>query len=258
MLLSGQYGAVRSVDARMSIPAGVLKKDDIRLQYGLAGGSCMDFTYVFSAIAYFAVRDVTSPNVVFSVDSAKARVSPRDKLIDEAMQATVTFKESGQARDIEATISTDLAQPWLFGVIPKLWTMSPGDVTIQTDDAEIAFSNFVGPWTSHNIAVTPLTRDPGTGQITKRGKTTTQKHWTGGPQWSREVSSDSSGGGGGNGGTIGQKWWTTYRYQLEGFVRKIQNKEEYKGPWVSLDESVRIMEIIDAVYKKAGLPVRGR
>lgn len=82
---------------------------------------------------------------------------------------------------------------------------------------------------------------------------------------------------------VGEEWWTTYRYQLEGFVRKIREVEEetaksknkvpykptgggsdsnsggyvYKGPWVSLDQSVRIMDVIDAVYEKAGLPVRG-
>ncbi|KAI1618439.1 hypothetical protein EDD36DRAFT_31613 [Exophiala viscosa] len=242
ILQSGKYGAIRSVDARFFVPAGVLKKDDIRFQYSLAGGSSMDLTYVFSAASFFAVRDFTDPNVEFTVDSAVPRLNAKDRLVDEAMQATITFKESG--RDVKATVHADLAQPRLFGLIPRLWTLTP-NVTIQTDSAEILFTNFVGPWVGGSITITPLTRDASTGQITKRGKATTQKVFTGGDQWDREE----------NGGNA-QPWWTTYRYQLEAFVRQI--KGGYEGPWVSLDESVKVMEIIDAVYEKAGLPIRGR
>ncbi|KIV84916.1 hypothetical protein PV11_00665 [Exophiala sideris] len=249
ILQSGKCGAIRSVNARMVVPAGVLKKDDIRFQYSLAGGSCMDLTYVFSAVSFFAVRDITDPNVKFTVDAATPRLNVKDKLVDEAMQATITFKEAESNHNVTATVHADLAQPWLFGLIPQIWAGSP-DVTIQTDSAEISFSNFVGPWAGHNIAITSLTRDA-TGKIKSRGKTTNQKAFTGGDQWSKEE----------NGGNA-QEWWTTYRYQLEAFVRQIRgneaSKEGYKGPWVSLDESVRVLEIIDKVYEKAGLPLRGR
>jgi len=204
----------------------------------------MDLTYVFSAASFFAVRDFTDPNVKFTVESATPRLNAKDKLIDEAMQATITFKGAGSNHDVKATVHADLAQPRLFGFIPKIWTITP-NVTIQTDSAEILFTNFVGPWVGGSITITPLTRDASTGQIKSRGKATVQKVFTGGDQWSREE----------NGGNA-QAWWTTYRYQLEAFVRQI--KGGYKGPWVSLDESVKVMEIIDAVYEKAGLPLRGR
>lgn len=52
----------------------------------------------------------------------------------------------------------------------------------------------------------------------------------------------------------------TVRYQLEAFVDMIRAKESgrtYTGPWMSLEESEKIMHIIDAVYDKAGLPRRG-
>ena len=47
---------------------------------------------------------------------------------------------------------------------------------------------------------------------------------------------------------------------LEAFADAIiaeSQGKDYIGPWVSLDESVKLMELIDDVYRKAKLPVRG-
>ena len=59
---------------------------------------------------------------------------------------------------------------------------------------------------------------------------------------------------------VGEAWWSTYRHQLEAMVSMIKARragEEYAGPWVSMGESIKIMEIVDAVYERAGLPRRG-
>jgi len=55
-------------------------------------------------------------------------------------------------------------------------------------------------------------------------------------------------------GKGGQSYWSTYRYQLEAFVSKLQGKEP--AYWVTGEESINQMKTIDAIYKKAGLPVR--
>ncbi|KAJ4858933.1 oxidoreductase family, NAD-binding rossmann fold domain-containing protein [Trichoderma breve] len=92
---------------------------------------------------------------------------------------------------------------------------------------------FVTPFIGHKIIVTD-----------KSGKKTTESCYTGGPLW----------------GERGEPWWTSYRYQLEGFVDRIKaakNQEKYDGPWVDLDESVKLMEMVDAVYEKSGMPKRG-
>ena len=39
---SGELGATQSIDVKMSIPSFALKDDDIRFNYGLAGGTMMD------------------------------------------------------------------------------------------------------------------------------------------------------------------------------------------------------------------------
>jgi predicted dehydrogenase len=289
MVLSGEYGPVRSVNAAMVLPAGILGQDDIRFQYSLGGGSSMDLTYVYSAAAYFAVRDVASDETEFSVLDAEPRLNKKDKLVDDAMRATILFKESpGNNSSISTSTSTsgggletvtetetktetnavtsaDLSFPKLFGLIPRMWATAM-DVTILCEKAEISFTNFVGPWMNHAIVVTPVTRGD-TGKVTSRAtrQSKTQKCYKGGPLWERERENDGDGHGDDTNDqkVVGEEWWTTYRYQLEGFVRKIRETEsgggyQYKGPFVSLDESVRIMEIIHAVYEKAGLPVRGQ
>jgi predicted dehydrogenase len=61
-----------------------------------------------------------------------------------------------------------------------------------------------------------------------------------------------------NGGKYGPRsemYWTSYRYQLEAFVAKVRGEEP--PHWVDLDESIATMELVDAVYEKAGLPKRG-
>lgn len=76
------------------------------------------------------------------------------------------------------------------------------------------------------------------------GKKYVEKRYTDGPLW----------------GKRGQDWWTTYRYQLEAFVGMVREKEggeKYHGPCVPLEDSVKLMGLIDAVYEKAGMPKRG-
>ncbi|KAL6248914.1 hypothetical protein RBB50_003977 [Rhinocladiella similis] len=301
MLTSGEYGRVVSVSPTMVLPAGVLGPDDIRFKYPLGGGSSMDLTYVYSASCYFADQTPlpapeststssngrTGSSAGFTVLEATPRINASDKLIDDGMKTIISFDGpdagtgssgggSGSGRwEAKAFTTCDLYVPKLFGLIPRLWVPLPS-IKIECDRAEIQFTNFPGPWLNHQIVVTPVTRDAATGKIASRGKKRkAQKCYVGGPVWEHERDEE--------GKVVGEEWWTTYRYQLEGFVRKIREVEEetaksknkvpykptgggsdsnsggyvYKGPWVSLDQSVRIMDVIDAVYEKAGLPVRG-
>ncbi|KAK0863836.1 hypothetical protein LTS02_006394 [Friedmanniomyces endolithicus] len=236
---SGDYGAVQEVRARMAVPAGTMAKDDIRFQYALAGGSCMDLLYVFSATSYFAAPSLYDAKI--DVLSAVPRMNARDGKIDDAMTAdyTITSLSANNGKPVRCHVETDLAVPWLWGVIPPLWEGTI-TVTIELEKATIVFPNFPGPWLSHSITVT----DRGTGKVTKHSA------YTDGPQWLRR----------------GARWWTTYRYQLEAFVdrvravqsgRSLRGAEEMEGlPWVGLEESEAVMALADQVYEKAGLGVR--
>ncbi|KAK3723586.1 hypothetical protein LTR37_001838 [Vermiconidia calcicola] len=233
---SGKHGNVISVYAQFYVSAGFLKDDDIRFQYDLGGGACLDLAYVFSGTTYFASDDIRASK--FNVLAATPRLASVDKKVDAAMEAIFEVEQPGRPT-IVCNVSADIARPKLFGLIPKLWEGTPS-LSIELEKARIDFPAFVGPWLNHTITITEK-KDDGSLSTTKH----TEQCYSGGPQW---------------GEGRGERWWTSYRYQLEAFAEMVRAQEaekEYAGPTLSLDESVRVMELIDAVYQKADLPRRG-
>ncbi|CAD0088102.1 unnamed protein product [Aureobasidium vineae] len=235
LVASGEYGKVKEVTTKMALPAAFLSKDDIRFNYDLAGGSCMDLTYVFSATSYYATSSLAEAKI--EVIEATARTNKKDPLVDEAMQTTYTVTSNGNT--VTCHTQCDLAAPWLWGIIPPFWDLTAG-ITFTCENASIHYTNFPGPYLNHSINV----RDNATGVTTKH------QALVDGPQWLNR----------------GEKWWTTYRYQLEAFVDRVRGvqsgnsvaeAEELDGlPWVSMQDSIAVMGIIDKVYEKAGLPLR--
>ncbi|KAI0749758.1 NAD binding Rossmann fold oxidoreductase [Daedaleopsis nitida] len=145
---SGQYGPILRTYATMTTPKGSIPRSDIRWQYALAGGSLMDMTYVISSTRYFLGADTPR-----EVAEAKARPSPQDRRVDDAMEAT------------------DMWRPNLFGIIPRAWEAP--SIEIETEHAKIYFYNFMMPHLYHYITI-----------YDKRTKqTTTKKFYSGGPQW---------------------------------------------------------------------------
>ncbi|EHK16745.1 uncharacterized protein TRIVIDRAFT_65506 [Trichoderma virens Gv29-8] len=230
---SGKYGHLTSVFSKMVLPPGTLSSDDIRFKYELGGGASMDLCYVLSSSLYWAAAPNDVKGTSFEVLSTKPQLSKRDKRVDENMDATITITNADSARSpVKCTTVCQLATPKYLGFIPQMWGLTPLAV-LELEQAKIEFTSFSTPFIGHKIIVTE-----------KSGKKTTETCYTGGPIW----------------GERGQSWWTTYRYQLEGFVDRIKatkNQEKYNGPWVDLDESVKLMEIVDAVYEKSGMPKRG-
>lgn len=230
---SGKYGHLTAAYSKMIIPPGVVSSNDIRLNYSLGGGASMDLCYVISSSLYWASSPSDVKGVSIEVISAKPQINKRDKRIDENMDATFILRNADSARPpVKCTTVCQMAPPRLFGFIPQWWDLTPIAI-LELEQAKIEFVGFSAPFIGQKIIITD-----------KSGKKTTETCYTDGPIW----------------GKRGESWWTTYRYQLEGFVDRInaaKNQEEYHGPWVDLDESVKLMEIIDAVYEKAGMPKRG-
>ncbi|KAK3988688.1 hypothetical protein QBC44DRAFT_292315 [Cladorrhinum sp. PSN332] len=52
----------------------------------------------------------------------------------------------------------------------------------------------------------------------------------------------------------GEVWWMSYRYQLEAFVNKIKGRETQF--WVSGEDSLKQMKMVDMAYEKSGLGLR--
>lgn len=230
LLNSRELGDVESVKVKVVLPPVMFKKDDIRFDYGLAGGASMDLSYVYSAALYFGARDVSQCTV--EVSKAIPRLSPTDAKIDQAMKSDFVIRENGH-KDVQCVVEADLSPTPLFGIIPRVWATT-FKVVVETEKASIEYDGFIVPSFGHAITITDKTS----------GKKRVEKRWVGGPEWGRR----------------GERWWTTYRYQMEAFMQAIranESGEEYAGPWVTLTESEKVMEVIDAVYDKAGMPRRG-
>ena len=51
---------------------------------------------------------------------------------------------------------------------------------------------------------------------------------------------------------MGEPWWSSYRYQLEAFVNKVKGRTPHV--WVTKEESIKTIEIIESVYAKVHFP----
>ncbi|TQV94262.1 NAD binding Rossmann fold oxidoreductase [Cordyceps javanica] len=239
LIESGKYGAVRSVNSRMTLHSGILTPNDPRFKYEYAGGASMDLIYVVSAAAYFSGL---KPESTVAIQKATPRLSGTDPLVDEAMVTELSIKASDSSpAAVSCSLRCDLRQPKLLHLVPKMWESVPV-CTVELDKAQIYFETFVGSHLSHSIVVNLKDEQ---GKLT--GEKETLASFKGGSVW----------------GEMGERWWTSYRYQLEAFVRVVRAVDNGDGkavegfqPWLSLEESKAVMAVVDAIYDKAGLPRR--
>lgn len=188
----------------------------------------MDATYALSFTRY-ALRAKTPERLLTAV----ATPYSKDKRVDSAMYTTALFKDERNGNFVQSRIYTDLARSWVAGLVPRLWELPM--IEVDCEKATIFFYNAMMPHLYHYISVTEKAT----------GKTQILKQYSGGPNWGSVVTT---------GGKGGSQLWSTYRYQLEAFVMKLQGKEP--PCWVSSDESVWQMETIDQMYEMSGLGAR--
>lgn len=129
---SGKYGNVISTVSRMTASPGV-PDGDIRWQYDLAGGSFMDCTYALSFTRY-ALHAGTPEKIL----SAVTRPYKKDKRVDEAMNATLLFRDA-RGDVVQSRVYTDMARKWIGGVVPRVWELPA--IEVETDKAVIYFYN---------------------------------------------------------------------------------------------------------------------
>ncbi|KIP03754.1 hypothetical protein PHLGIDRAFT_37266 [Phlebiopsis gigantea 11061_1 CR5-6] len=140
--------------------------------------------------------------------------------IDRGMRATFALPGG----DATAELYCDFAMPgWgPFGLLPRLPKQL---VTLRMEGGTVEFYGFPLPHVYHYIKVTP-----------HGGRARTEKVY--------------KHPGGGN----DEEWWSSYRYQLEAFVHKVRGRmPQY---WTPQQDPVHQMKTIEAVYVKAGMPVR--
>lgn len=187
----------------------------------------MDMTYALSF-----TRQALHAKHPEEIASVACRPSKSDPRVDEAMYANMIFR-GPDSQLIPSKIYVDMARPLLCGIIPRFWEWP--SIEVETEEAIIYFYNAMMPHLYHYIAITEK----------RTGKTSYVKKYSGGPIWGDVETT---------GGKGGQSSWSTYRWQLEAFVDAVRGK---KPPyWVTSEESIIQMEVIDSLYTAAGLPIR--
>lgn len=187
----------------------------------------MDMTYALSFTRY--ALHAQTPK---SIASVSVRPS-RDPRVDEAMYAHLDF-EGPDGDTVHCRIYTDMARHRWGYVIPRVWELP--SIEVETEKAVILYYNAVMPHLYHYIMVLDKT----TGDVRYL------KQYSSGPFWGNRTTSTGEKGG--------NRYWSTYRWQLEAFVDAVQGKTP--AFWVANQDSIWQMESIDAMYQAAGLPVR--
>ncbi|KAJ7632982.1 NAD(P)-binding protein [Roridomyces roridus] len=209
---SKELGEIKHVSASLTAPTGTAApKGDIRWNYELGGGSAMDpGCYTVNALRYLTS---SNPTAVLSAKAVPYSSRPEHKQVDKILWATLSF-----GHDITGDIYTNLDEPKYFGVIPRMPKLF---VTVQCEKGTVELFNYVVPSYYHYITVSP------TG-----GRRRTEKAYTF------------------KGAEKGEAWWTTYRYQMEAFVDKIQGRTPQT--WIEPQDTIDNMKWIEAIYEKDG------
>ena len=136
LLESGKYGKLMSCETKLILPAGYFGADDIRFNYEMGGGSCLDESYVFSALRYFVGEDGE-----YEVLNAKARKNKQDQRVDDGTVAEFVYRPKNGGDEVKCKAEADLAKPKLLGFIPS--TMGDVLVTLKLEKATIKFTKWV-------------------------------------------------------------------------------------------------------------------
>jgi predicted dehydrogenase len=277
---------ITSVQSSLSAPAYFFPKDDIRFVYKLSGGACMDM----GCYAISTLRQVfgTMPEDIIS---ATPRLMPKgwDQLCDQAMKASWRFRtDDGEA---VGDIDVDLAKS-KYGIpsldLPCVMVKhAETEVTTKNIKVKIAEGQkhfkvrTVTIW-NHIASVMWHRIDIIDEHSIKTADGKVVKKWTFKKSRKAYVWPDELKGGDvaeagaaerrlegpegeGEAGAAsaspsakvrpGKEYWSSYRYMLEEFVKRIKGRPG-SGVWVSGEDSINGMVMVDQAYEKCGLPLR--
>ncbi|MCB0081052.1 MAG: Gfo/Idh/MocA family oxidoreductase [Caldilineaceae bacterium] len=193
LIQSGVIGSLRHVEAHFCIP--LLRFNDIRYDYNLAGGATMDLgCYTIRLLRYLT-------NAEPQVTSARAYLSSPQ--VDRYMEASFTFPNATGA-DISGRMTCSFFSRKLLYIA----------ATARGERGEIRLLNPILPHLFNRLSVR-----------------------AGGRTHTESISGE-----------------TTYVYQLRAFANAVRD-----GAHILTDaqDAVANMRVIDAVYEKAGLQLRG-
>ncbi|KAF7330919.1 NAD(P)-binding protein [Mycena venus] len=217
ILDSGELGAIKNISVDLTAPEGTAPEGDIRWSYDLGGGSTMDpGCYTVNVLRYLAS---SNPTAVLTARAIPYSPRPEHAQVDKTFWATLALEN-----DIIGELHSNLSEPKIFGIIPRMPKLQ---ARVQCEKGSVEIFNFLIPHYYHYITVKPK----GKGKRRRVEKAYTFK-----------------------GAAKGEEWWTTYRYQLEAFVDKVQGRTPQT--WVEPEDTIANMKWVEAIYAKDGFGSR--
>ncbi|KAJ7064812.1 NAD(P)-binding protein [Mycena amicta] len=215
ILESDELGSIKTISATLTAPQGTAPEGDIRWSYELGGGSTMDpGCYVVNVLRYLAG---SNPNAVLTAKAVPFSSRPEHKQVDKMFWATLSMENEAVGK-----LHSNLDEAKLWGIIPRIPKLS---ATVECARGKVEIFNFLVPHFYHYITVSP----------------------TGKPHRVEKAYSF-------NGAAKGEDWWTTYRYQLEAFVDKVQGLTPQT--WIDANDTIANMKWVEAIYAKDGFGSR--
>lgn len=233
------------VHTESMIPWIMVSKDNIGLNYSLAGGSMMMLgSYNFGILRLIFDSE---PEECLSCDTSIFRDGVHDKC-DYDFKARFRFPNGGIG---EAT-------GHFRG--PIIWKPSEARVTtrevVVPDESlpptqekvlirEVALHGFLHAVVWHRIDV----KDKYTIRFKKDGRLV--RKWVDSKSHKAYTYQEA---GGKFEALPGENWWMSYRYMLEEFVSQVKGRQTQY--WISGEDSIKQMKMVDMAYDKSGLGLR--
>ena len=219
LLDKDRIGTMRSIDGAFFIPSAFLKNDDIRFQYALGGGSQMDAGCYLVSMCRFIVDTYHNRS---EIDQGSFKVQKAEALRVSPMNPQLDF-------GMRSELLLDDIQCHLHCEFTNDWSFFKQQLIIECERVTITIAYLIMPTFYHYITI----RQRDTGQ-TETIKNYADNH-------------------------------TTYYYQLKAFAQAVEEVQKegssldqaYEIAYTTGKSAIRNMEIIDEIYRTAGLVVRG-
>lgn len=236
-------GDIVNAEAYGGAPHGVIAADDIRFKFDLAGGAIMDIgTY---SLSYLRQVFGSEPEECLEC-KVEVIPEPYDVRCDQAFSVTYRFPNNGIGI-ARGRLRGKYITPWPHITVEHRELVVDDDQLPDSQEKsrirKVTLWMVPVQWAYHRIDVvdTYTIRSKSDGMVVKKWTDKAyHKAYTfkdaGLPQWPSEP------------------FWTTYRHQLEQFVNRVRNRET--SHWITPEDSIAQMRMIDLAYAKSGLPPR--
>ncbi|KAJ3273216.1 hypothetical protein HDV01_004718 [Terramyces sp. JEL0728] len=135
-----QLGEIREVNTMFKLSQYVLKKDDIRYNFSLGGGSAMDTgCYALSASRYVVQSALKTQNIAPTVIKSEMKPLESDKNIDIAVTAELEYPSG-----IKSRVQAGFDMALLEGILES-------NIEIVGTSGTAKISNFIAPYAYHSV-----------------------------------------------------------------------------------------------------------